>query len=67
MTAGEIAVGAVIAGLAAGLMLALMPAVARGLRLHRRNFAGEAVCTARSMTSPANRESRLGRGCPPAK
>src|SRR5713226_9283837 len=29
----------------AGVMLALMPAIARGLRLGRRNFAGETVET----------------------
>src|SRR5260370_36091995 len=29
----------------AGVMLALMPAIARGLRLGRRNFAGESVST----------------------
>jgi UDP-GlcNAc:undecaprenyl-phosphate/decaprenyl-phosphate GlcNAc-1-phosphate transferase len=29
----------------AGVMLALMPAIARGLRLERRNFAGESVNT----------------------
>jgi UDP-GlcNAc:undecaprenyl-phosphate GlcNAc-1-phosphate transferase len=45
MSAGELILSVVAAMLAAGLTLALMPWICRGLRLERSNFAGETVGT----------------------